>query len=131
MKLAKISSAGKPSTTAYRILQTSTVGGGAAALLECRPLTGRLHQIRVHLESIGCPLLGDELYAPRSMRSVSTRLALHSHRLAFKHPTTGETIDIRSPWPRDLGAILKRLGMQRPDLQEAPAAPDEPQDSEV
>ncbi len=119
MKLAKISSAGKPSTTAYRVLQTSTIGGGAAALLECRPLTGRLHQLRVHLESIGCPILGDELYGPRATRGVAPRLALHSHRLAFKHPTTGETVDVRSPWPRDLISLLKRLGMQRPDLVEA------------
>jgi 23S rRNA pseudouridine1911/1915/1917 synthase len=133
MKLAKISSAGKASTTAYRVVQMSTVGGGAAAMLECRPLTGRLHQIRVHLESIGCPILGDELYAPRSLRQASPRLALHAHRLAFKHPSTGETIDVHSPWPRDLLPVLKRLGMQRPDQMENAAPPEgaEPESAEA
>ena len=115
MKLAKISSAGKASITAYRVLQMSTIGGGAAALLECRPVTGRLHQIRAHLESIGCPILGDELYAPRAVRGVAQRLALHSHRLAFTHPVSGETVDVESPWPRDLLNLLKKFGFERPD----------------
>jgi 23S rRNA pseudouridine1911/1915/1917 synthase len=115
MKLARISSAGKESITAYRVLARATVGGGAAALLECRPVTGRLHQIRVHLESIGCPILGDELYGPKSTRGVSPRLALHAHRIAFKHPVSGEVVDVHSPWPRDLGALLKRLGLPRPE----------------
>jgi len=119
-KLAKISSAGKPALTAYRTLQTAKVGEGRAALLECHPVTGRLHQVRIHLHSIGCPILGDEMYAPKSKLFVSPRLALHAHRLIFKHPTTGETIDIQSPWPRDLGALLRRLGFDKPESAAAP-----------
>lgn len=114
-KTSKISSAGKPALTAYRTLQTSKVGEGRAALIECRPVTGRLHQIRVHLNSIGCPILGDEVYAPKSKHSVSARLALHAHRIIFNQPTTGELIDIQSPWPRDLGSLLKRLGFTKPE----------------
>lgn len=113
-KTARVSSAGKPALTAYRVLQMSTVGGGAAALLECRPVTGRLHQVRVHLESIGCSILGDDIYGPRAKMRVSPRLALHAHRLVFKHPTTGESVDVRSPWPKDLSSLLKRLGMTKP-----------------
>ena len=84
-------------------------------MLECRPVTGRLHQIRVHLDSIGCPILGDELYAPRPVRSISPRLALHSHRLAFAHPVSGEKVDVESPWPRDLLSLLKKFGFERPE----------------
>ena len=114
-KLARISSAGKPALTAYRVLQTSTVGEGAAALIECRPVTGRLHQVRVHLDSIGCPILGDDFYAPRSRVRVAPRLALHAHRLVFTHPASGETVDVHSPWPKDLTPFLRRLGITRPD----------------
>ncbi len=113
-KLARISTAGKPALTAYRTLSASPMG----ALLECRAVTGRLHQVRVHLDSIGCPIVGDEFYGPRSARGGSRRLALHAHRLVFTHPTTGARIDVRSPWPADLRSLLKRLGLARPDLLE-------------
>lgn len=112
MKTARISSAGKPALTAYRVLETSM----GCSLIECRPVTGRLHQIRVHLDSIGSSILGDDLYGPAAMRHVSPRLALHAHRIAFTHPITGEPIDVRSPWPRDLRSLLRRLRMARPDL---------------
>lgn len=110
MKTARIAASGKPSLTAYRVLQATE----GAALLECRPVTGRLHQLRVHLDSIGCTILGDGLYGPRRLARGVPRLALHSHRLAFAHPVTGEPVDVRSPWPRDLVSLLVRLGLERP-----------------
>jgi len=113
-KTARISPAGKPALTAYRVVGTSTVGGRAAVILECRPVTGRLHQIRVHLDSIGCPILGDDVYSPKSKVRVSPRLALHAHRVVFTHPVTGEVVDVRSPWPKDLNPLLRRLGMSKP-----------------
>lgn len=106
-KTARVAASGKPALTAYRVIDSNDRG----ALVECRPVTGRLHQVRVHLESIGCPILGDDVYAPRWAASVSPRLALHAHRLAFAHPRTGETIDVESPLPRDIKSILKRLGL--------------------
>lgn len=109
-KLSRISGTGKPSVTAYRTLATTDRG----TLLECRPVTGRLHQVRVHLESIGCPILGDGLYAPPPLAAIAPRLALHAHRLAFKHPATGEGIDARTDFPKDLRPLLKRLGLPRP-----------------
>lgn len=115
-KLARVSSAGKPALTAYRVLQTATVGERGASLLECRPVTGRLHQVRVHLDSIGCSILGDELYGSKSLSRAAPRLALHAFRVAFAHPITGEPIDVRSPCPRDIATVLRRLGMSRPDL---------------
>ena len=114
-KTARISSGGKPAVTAYRVLQVAQAAGQHGALLECRPVTGRLHQVRLHLESIGCPILGDDVYAPKSAAGASPRLALHAHRIAFAHPITGAAVDVRSPWPKDLAGVLKRLGMTRPE----------------
>ena len=110
-KMARVSNSGAPSQTAYRVLAT----GKGASLLECRAITGRLHQVRVHMEAIGCPILGDEFYANHNIQSAAPRLALHAHRVVFAHPVTGERIDIRSPWPSDLRATLKRVGIDRPD----------------
>lgn len=109
-KLAKISLAGKPALTAYRLIQQSP----RAALLECRLVTGRLHQIRVHLKSIGCPILGDDFYAPKPVAAAAPRLALHAHRLVFQHPSRDELIDVRSPWPKDLAPLLRRMSLDKP-----------------
>jgi 23S rRNA pseudouridine1911/1915/1917 synthase len=115
-KLSKVSAKGKPAQTAYRVLGTA-VGGAheGASLIEARPLTGRLHQVRVHLATIGCPIFGDELYAPPNVKRLGPRLALHSHRLAFTHPITGEPIDAQTPFPKDLRTLLTKLGLPRPD----------------
>ena len=110
MKTAKISPTGKPSVTAYRTLEASE----SAALLECRPATGRLHQIRLHLASIGCAILGDTIYATAAAQGAAPRLALHAHRLTFEHPLSGEPLDVRTRWPRDLGPLLKRMGLSKP-----------------
>lgn len=123
-KTARIGASGKPAVTAYRVLQSSP----AAALLEARPVTGRLHQVRVHLDSIGATVLGDDVYGPRGARAASPRLALHAHRLAFTHPLTGETLDYRSPFPRDLRPMLRRMML---DLPAAEAAPDATPETET
>lgn len=115
-KLSKISAKGKPAQTAYRVLSTATSGPHeGAALIEARPLTGRLHQVRVHLATIGCPIIGDDLYAPPAIRKLGPRLALHSHRLAFTHPISGEPIDAQTPFPKDLRSLLTKLKLKRPD----------------
>jgi len=111
-RTARISRAGKPASTAYRVLSSTHLG----SLIECRPVTGRLHQVRVHLDLIGCPILGDDLYGPGAVRAAAPRLALHAHRLRLDHPSTGGPLDVRSPWPGDLRALLRRLGLPRPDL---------------
>jgi 23S rRNA pseudouridine1911/1915/1917 synthase len=110
-KLARVAASGRPAVTAFRVIESSPL----ACLLECRAVTGRLHQVRVHLESIGCPILGDDLYAPEAVRKAGPRLALHAHRLVFEHPVTGATIDVESPWPPDLRKILTRLRLKRPE----------------
>lgn len=111
VKLVRISTRGKPAVTAYRTLASSETG----SLVECRPVTGRLHQVRAHLDAIGCPILGDDIYGPAAVRHASPRLALHAHRLVFTHPVSGAPLDIRSGWPPDLRTLLRRLGLRRPD----------------
>ncbi|MBU6413375.1 MAG: RluA family pseudouridine synthase [Planctomycetes bacterium] len=110
MKLARISGAGKPAITAYRVVAKAK----EFCLVECRAVTGRLHQIRVHLEAIHCPILGDEVYAPPAIAGQAGRLALHAHRVAFEHPTSGEAVDVRAPLPRDLRSIAKKRGLSVP-----------------
>jgi 23S rRNA pseudouridine1911/1915/1917 synthase len=114
-KTARIAPSGRPALTAYRLLSA----GPAASLLECRAVTGRLHQVRVHLSAIGCPILGDDLYGNERARRAAPRLALHAHRLVFEHPRSGQTIDVRSPFPRDLRGVLTHFGLPRPDRPES------------
>ncbi len=85
-------------------------GTETRTLLLVRIREGRRHQIRVHLESIGHPVVGDALYAGRAGENAppppAARLALHSHRMRFNHPTTGEPLALESPLPADLEALL-------------------------
>lgn len=77
-------------------------------LVEARLETGRTHQIRVHFLAIGHPVAGDPTYARRDALGLG-RQFLHSHRLSFTHPVTGEFLDISAPLPSDLDAVLARL----------------------
>jgi 23S rRNA-/tRNA-specific pseudouridylate synthase len=100
---------------------------GGLALVECRPQTGRTHQIRVHLLSAGFPILGDPLYGggrrlylsqmkrdyrpkpDEEERSLTPRLALHAWRLELPHPATGEPFAAEAPMPKDMEVALKHL----------------------
>lgn len=124
-KIGRLSTDGKPAITAYRVLDKSDLG----ALLEARPITGRLHQVRIHLASIGCGLLGDKLYGPRLTDHAAPRVALHAHRLKFEHPVTGEAAEYRSAFPKDLRPLLRRLNLSRPDLGKP--ADDQPDNAET
>jgi len=67
--------------------------------LELEPVTGRTHQLRVHLQAIGHPIQGDALYADEDIRARSPRLLLHACELALTHPVTGAVLSWRSPAP--------------------------------
>jgi len=84
---------GKPSQSRWRALQSSDT----ATLLELEPVTGRTHQLRVHLQSIGHPMLGDSLYAPADIRALSPRLMLHARDIGFTHPFTGQSMSFSLP----------------------------------
>jgi len=91
-----VRSGGKPSRTTFRVLAYD----GERALVEARPLTGRTHQIRVHLAHRGMPLLGDALYG--APPSEALRPLLHAERLVFPHPATGRRLELAAPVPDDL-----------------------------
>lgn len=78
---------GRASLTRWQVLGRDATAGTARLALE--PVTGRSHQLRVHLLSIGHPIVGDELYAPTPWREAAPRLLLHACRLAFAHPADG------------------------------------------
>ncbi|HEV8692405.1 MAG TPA: pseudouridine synthase [Ideonella sp.] len=89
---------GKPSTTLWRVLKRED-GPARTARVALTPLTGRSHQLRVHLQAIGHPIVGDELYAPPEVHAMAPRLLLHAERLTLPHPTDGHAIVLQSPCP--------------------------------
>ncbi len=95
---------GRHSVTHYEAVEVLR----AATLLEVHLETGRTHQIRVHFLAIGHPVVGDPTYARRDPLGLG-RQFLHSHRLAFLHPVTGEALNCELPLPADLEAVLGRL----------------------
>lgn len=96
-------SSGRTAVTEYRVLRRYE----GFSLLEVRIRTGRTHQIRVHMASIGHPVAGDRLYG--ASPHPSGRFFLHSHRIGFRQPTTGEPVTVISPLPPDLEAWLETL----------------------
>lgn len=113
---------GPPALTEYRVLR----GNDRYTLLEVLPRTGRTHQIRVHLASIGCPLVGEKLYggderlflhqlagtldAGHRERLVLDRHALHSHSLTFHHPMLRRELTVAAPLPADMAALVGAAG---------------------
>ncbi len=87
--------AGKPSQTRWRSLRFDA--STQSTRVELEPLTGRSHQLRVHLQALGHPILGDALYAPPAVQARSPRLLLHACALAIRHPATGQLMRFDSP----------------------------------
>lgn len=84
---------GKPSVTHYQVLQRSN----NSSLVRLRPITGRSHQLRVHLLAIGHPILGDRFYAEEEAQAMANRLQLHAAELNFFHPRSGEPMHLFAP----------------------------------
>ncbi len=89
--------AGQPSTTRWRLLHADTAGN--TCLVELEPVTGRTHQLRVHMLSMGYPIVGDALYAPAPIAALSPRLLLHACALEFRHPARTEPLRFECPAP--------------------------------
>ena len=118
---------GKASVTEFSVRERfpQPAGRASIACVECRPLTGRTHQIRVHLAESGTPILNDPIYGNETTLMLSdlkrgykgrsdekpliTRLALHAGALTFTHPLTKEKITLTSPLPNDFEVALKYL----------------------
>lgn len=92
---------GERAVTHYKVIEEKNGHSLVSLCLE----TGRTHQIRIHMKHLGFPLIGDYLYNP-DMEYIS-RQALHSHRLSFRHPITGETMEFTAPLPADMRAVLE------------------------
>jgi len=98
--------AGKLAATGIRLIQN----GDLYCLVECALRTGRTHQIRVHMASLGHPLVGDALYGGAPAGGLC-RQALHAYHLAFMHPVTAQALTFRTPVPADMLGAMKVLGL--------------------
>jgi 23S rRNA pseudouridine1911/1915/1917 synthase len=118
-RMAVVTRGGKPAITHYRVLKSFGLG---AALVECRLLTGRTHQIRVHMAKLGHPLIGDPVYgkptparrarlAPEARKAAEAfpRQALHATLLGFDHPRTGKHLTWQSESPADFRRLEQSL----------------------
>ena len=107
---------GRPARTLFEVEEEFA----GTSMVSCHPVTGRTHQIRVHLAHIGHAIVGDPLYAGRQWRNLShsrvqvacrafPRQALHARRIAFEHPVTKENVEFEAPLPPDLEELLRVL----------------------
>lgn len=119
-RMAVVARGGKEAETHYRVVKV--LAQGAASLVECRLMTGRTHQIRVHMASRGHPLLGDPLYGRTTARRLAAlpeearatvqafrRQALHAASLGFRHPASKEWLQFQSLLPQDQEFLLETL----------------------
>lgn len=105
-KMAVNEKNGKAAVTHYRVLERF----GRFTYIECRLETGRTHQIRVHMASIGHPLLGDEVYGPSGKQPFRLQgQCLHAMTLGFLHPSTGEYVEFEAPLPEYFTQLLKNF----------------------
>ena len=120
--MSRVDPKGKRAETLFEVAEKFA----AHTLLRCLPRTARPHQVRVHLQNTGLPIVGDLLYGGqplllsrlkrayrlkpgREERPLLTRVALHAEELTLPHPVTGETLTITAPWPKDLRVAVKYL----------------------
>lgn len=104
-----IGEGGKPAKTAW---ERGEVFGDIAAVIRCQIFTGRTHQIRVHLKSLGHPILGDALYGWKPdarLAQQPERVMLHAEHLVLTHPISGKELDLRAPLPKDFVTMMKVL----------------------
>ncbi len=101
----------KPAVTHYQKVAPGTLDGKPVTLLRCHLETGRTHQIRVHLQSIGFPLVGDAVYGKQHLMHLFPRQALHAERLSLVHPASGDDCTWQAPLPQDMAELLQRAGI--------------------
>ena len=105
-RMAIVEKNGKEAITHWQVLQTFN----SHSVIRCRIETGRTHQIRVHMASLNCPVIGDKTYGKtaldRKLEPVPERQMLHAYRLALFHPVTGERLSLTAPVPSDMRPYL-------------------------
>ncbi|VAX24883.1 Ribosomal large subunit pseudouridine synthase D [hydrothermal vent metagenome] len=106
-KMAVLKEGGKKAMTFYKVVQL--LKGGS--LVEVKLGTGRTHQIRVHLKSIHCPVVGDKTYGPKNLKgSLINRQALHAWKLVLIHPEDGRELSFTAPPPEDIVTLIRKTG---------------------
>lgn len=111
-RMVMVDNEGKSSLT-----RTKLLGAGAHySLIEAEPITGRTHQIRVHCQFQGYSIAGDEKYTDKVQQSIDKqqgikRLCLHAHRLSFRHPESGEALNLMAPLDEELLGLLEQAGI--------------------
>ncbi len=108
-KMAVVRQLGKPAVTHFQVVERL----GRYTVVSCRLETGRTHQIRVHMASIGHPVVGDPKYGPVKVESGIKGQALHSSEIHFTHPRTGEAMNFSAPTPQDMIELIERLRKSR------------------
>ena len=109
-RMAIVERNGKEAITDWRVLATTDVCGSPISRMVCRIETGRTHQIRVHMASLGCPVIGDATYGKsaldKRLSPVPPRQMLHAWKLALRHPVTGVPLAFEAPVPDDMRPYL-------------------------
>jgi 23S rRNA pseudouridine1911/1915/1917 synthase len=108
----------KPAITHYERIGQGMIERRPVSLVRCRLETGRTHQIRVHMQHLGFPLMGDTVYGKPHLAPYFHRQALQARRLGLVHPATGEPCEWTVPLAADLQALLARVGIEEPDDDE-------------
>lgn len=112
-RFVRLAENGKTALTRFTILKSL----GTATLIEARPMTGRTHQIRVHAQAVGHPIMGDEKYSDaedrkRLRKQGISRLLLHAAQLKFEHPAGEKLIEVKAPYDSQLQQAIEKLGSE-------------------
>ncbi|MDP9031878.1 MAG: RluA family pseudouridine synthase [Pseudomonadota bacterium] len=107
----------KPAITHFQRLETGLLDRRPVSLVQCQLKTGRTHQIRVHMESLGFALVGDAVYGKRHLTPVFPRQALQARRLGLVHPATGEALEWVVPLADDFAALIAEAGIAEPPAE--------------
>jgi 23S rRNA pseudouridine1911/1915/1917 synthase len=115
LKMAVLENAvAKPAVTHFRRIASGSLSGRPVSLMRCQLETGRTHQIRVHMQSTGYPLVGDTLYGKPHLALAFPRQALHAFQLGLIHPDSGKSCDWNASLPRDFTELLAQAGISAP-----------------
>jgi 23S rRNA pseudouridine1911/1915/1917 synthase len=107
-KMAVVERNGKQAITCYELIKSGRINELPASLLSVKIMTGRTHQIRVHMASLKLPVIADKLYGKKN-DNVAPRQMLHAWKLSFKHPVSGEQMDFTAPFPDDFKQLEEQL----------------------
>ena len=107
-KMAEVERNGKLAISCYEVIKSGRVEERPASMLSVKIMTGRTHQIRVHMAGLKLPVIGDSLYGKKN-DNAAPRQMLHAWKLAFKHPVSGEQMSFTAPLPDDFTALAEQL----------------------